>query len=325
VALATHNGERFLEEQLNSLAGQHRLPDELHVGDDGSSDGTIGILEAFRLVAPFPVYIRRNEERLGYGENFVRTALRCSGEWIAFCDQDDIWLPQKLAVCADRISRASPDLCLIAHNAEIVDENLRHRGKLYDYSHELLHPRLSLPPEWHCTGFTQVFRRRLLDAAPTRPRPSFPWHPHREAHDVWIALLANALGSILQVDEPLALYRRHASTVTEASTAGGFWERARRTASPQGDDYAARSSYLRDVAAILQGCPDNSALAEATRKIEAQARHLECRARIYEGRNFAERIGGLLDLIRGGGYWGGAGWPFGASRLVKDALYAVAA
>src|SRR6478609_12105203 len=100
VAMATYNGAKFLQAQLDSLAAQTQLPDELVVGDDGSSDDTLAILEAFAASAPFPVRVDRNETRPDYGDNFMRTALRCTGDYIAFCDQDDVWLPEKIERCA---------------------------------------------------------------------------------------------------------------------------------------------------------------------------------------------------------------------------------
>jgi glycosyltransferase involved in cell wall biosynthesis len=77
VALCTYNGGRFLREQLESLASQSVLPAELQVGDDGSTDNTLEIVEEFARTAPFPVGIARNERQLGYGENFIQTARRC--------------------------------------------------------------------------------------------------------------------------------------------------------------------------------------------------------------------------------------------------------
>src|SRR4051794_37441524 len=100
IAMATYNGDRYIREQLDSLARQNLLPFELVVTDDGSSDGTLDILKAFSERAPFPVRIFRNPTRLGYEENFLKAASLCNGDVISFCDQDDIWVDRKLEVCA---------------------------------------------------------------------------------------------------------------------------------------------------------------------------------------------------------------------------------
>ena len=93
VVMATYNGAAFIDEQLRSLAAQTVLPSELVVSDDGSTDGTLVHVERFAEVAPFPVLVLRNTEPLGYGENFLRAARLATGDCIALCDQDDVWLP----------------------------------------------------------------------------------------------------------------------------------------------------------------------------------------------------------------------------------------
>src|ERR1700760_4242642 len=96
VAMCTYNGERYLREQLESIAEQSLLPIELVVCDDGSTDDSILILEEFRARAPFSVRIIRNEVKLGSTRNFDQAMTSTSGEFIALCDQDDRWKPRKL-------------------------------------------------------------------------------------------------------------------------------------------------------------------------------------------------------------------------------------
>src|SRR5579872_6862490 len=101
VALTTYNGERYLESQLESLVTQQRPPYELIVGDDGSTDRTLEILQRFAARAPFAVQVTKNAERLGWQRNFAAVALRCAGDYVAFCDQDDVWRADKLARAAE--------------------------------------------------------------------------------------------------------------------------------------------------------------------------------------------------------------------------------
>ena len=100
VAMATFNGARFLEPQLESLVCQLQLPDELVISDDGLTDASTEILESFRRRAPFEVRVTRNERHLGWMENFVIALGGCHGEAVAWCDQDDVWRQDKLARCA---------------------------------------------------------------------------------------------------------------------------------------------------------------------------------------------------------------------------------
>src|SRR4051812_40446835 len=96
VALCTYNGERYLSEQLDSIFAQERLPDEVLVQDDGSSDRTLAILDAYAAKAPFTFKVVRNPQNLGFVRNFEHAIGRCSGDVIATSDQDDYWRPDKL-------------------------------------------------------------------------------------------------------------------------------------------------------------------------------------------------------------------------------------
>jgi len=123
IAMATYNGEKHLREQLASIASQTYLPLELVVCDDGSTDETLSILHEFSTVAPFECRIFRNEKTLGFAENFLRSASHCKGNWIAFCDQDDVWLPTKLEDAYKEIINNS-GLYLVLQNAYICDDAL---------------------------------------------------------------------------------------------------------------------------------------------------------------------------------------------------------
>jgi glycosyltransferase involved in cell wall biosynthesis len=326
IALTTFNGERFLAQQLDSLARQSWPPCEVQIGDDGSSDATEQIVRDFAARAPFPVHFHRNPEPLGYGENFIRTALRCSGDWIAFCDQDDVWLDEKLERCAQYIGSGHPDLRLIVHDCKQVNEDLQPLGQLYNYEGDRLWRRLELPPEWYSLGVSEVFDATLLRDIPSDARLSFPWHVHRDSHDVWIALLANATGAIYQIAQPLVLYRRHSGTVTGTATDATVAIDAKLK--PHGREYGDRARYLEGAAARLAECaksapPDlRRRLASAARKIHLQAEFLERRSVVYEGSSLHTRLSSLRRLLGSGGYFGTSGWSFGPLRFIKDLVYA---
>jgi glycosyltransferase involved in cell wall biosynthesis len=328
IAMTTFNGEVFLAEQLDSLAQQELLPSELQVGDDGSTDGTERILRDFAARAPFPVTFHRNETRLGFGENFIQTAMRCSGDWIAFCDQDDVWSPAKLRRCAEEISRSDAPIDLIVHDARIVDENLNPAGLLYGIRSRAVHPHLSLPPEYYALGFTEVFRADLLTRLPCDLRVSFPWHTHREAHDVWVALVANMVGTICLIPDALVQFRRHGATTTTTGEPGA--EPLRRFA-PHGREYRDRADYLEEVATVLMRCATaadpslRSRLETATSKVRYQAGLLRLRSEAYQEPRLERRLRSLWQILKRGGYFGSRGWPFGIARGAKDCLYILAA
>ena len=108
IALCTYNGGAFLPEQLASLAGQRLPPHEIVVFDDGSDDQTRDVLERFKDNNPcLDVRIEVNPRRLGPAGNFERAIAACRGEIIALCDQDDVWMPDKLTVIAGEFESQS--------------------------------------------------------------------------------------------------------------------------------------------------------------------------------------------------------------------------
>lgn len=211
VALCTYNGASFLELQLQSLVSQEHVPDELVVSDDASTDATPRILESFAGTAPFTVRYTRNERRLGVVANFERAIRLCRGDLIALCDQDDVWLPQKLATQVDLLARHE-DVALIFSDAEIVDDALEPYGyRLWDVLgfNAQEQERMGSPDAVHVllrhqvvTGATTVFRAGWRDLI--LPMPS-AW-----VHDGWIGFMVAVAGRVMALAEPLVLYRQHA-------------------------------------------------------------------------------------------------------------------
>src|SRR6185437_2104465 len=124
VVLCTCNGSRFLAAQWDSLLAQERLPDEIVVRDDASSDGTwtlLGKLSARAKSRGVQVRLIRNERNLGYVANFEAALKDTSGDVVFLCDQDDIWHPGKLAALTEAFERR-PGLLLLCTDARRVDE-----------------------------------------------------------------------------------------------------------------------------------------------------------------------------------------------------------
>ncbi len=208
IALATFNGAQFLKEQLESLVEQTFLPAELVVTDDGSTDETLAILEWFADVAPFPVSVHRNEHRLGYGINFLKAASLCSGDVIAFADQDDVWLPAKLERLRKAFGHAHVDF--VAHAAEVTDVRLVRTGKRYpdivvdwcfaaDEVCEIFYP-----------GFAIAVSRKFFGGVrDVMSRPGFDV----EAHDELLCGLAAVGCKRCELSESLVLYRQHGANL----------------------------------------------------------------------------------------------------------------
>ena len=213
VVMATFNGARFLRPQLDSLAAQTARPAELVIGDDGSSDETLAIIEAFGRASPFPVRLERNPVRLGYSANFLRAASRATSDLIAFCDQDDVWSPDKLRAATACFE--NPGVLACFHNAAVIAGDGTRIGSLDRWAPAApVSPPGTLPPWHHTPGFTQVFRRSLTafdDLWASTVSQSRTGQPME--HDAWYVFLAATLGSVAYLSEELASYRQHGGNV----------------------------------------------------------------------------------------------------------------
>src|SRR6056297_807393 len=123
IAMATFNGQDYIEQQLNSIFSQTVLPDEIVICDDGSTDSTYEICSRLAASAPFSVKIFRNAENLGYTKNFEKALSLCSGEIIFFSDQDDVWYPEKIQKMLEPFKQDN-DVGLVYSDALVVDEKL---------------------------------------------------------------------------------------------------------------------------------------------------------------------------------------------------------
>ena len=161
VAMATYNGGLYLQDQLESLVEQESSPLELVITDDGSKDDTVSLIKSFARHAPFPVRFEKNIERLGYGRNFLKAAFMCKGTHVAFCDQDDVWLPHKLSQVSAVLAVSHYDL--IAHSAKVVDRSLNWLGVSFpdiDSTRPLTLEEMHGGRFW--PGFTLTVSRSLL-------------------------------------------------------------------------------------------------------------------------------------------------------------------
>jgi glycosyltransferase involved in cell wall biosynthesis len=279
VAMATYNGAGFLEAQLASIAAQTRRPAELVVCDDGSSDGTVEIVERFARQAPFEVRLVRNEQRLGYGENFMKAARRCRGDVIAWCDQDDVWMPEKLARCLQEFEQ-DPDVMLIVHSMQIgigtSGGKPRVVGPLAKYRSRRRERRMlrrrsvytpaSLPLEISSSGHSCVVSRRVLEVGDTLAAILPGIFGQFSGHDTWAVFLATAVGKVVLLPDVLVQYRQHGTQVAGARAARTLSTRVARSAARRQeavlDDleaYATRAFFRASVLAQLAVLLDTEA------------------------------------------------------------------
>lgn len=219
IALCTYNGQDYLADQLASIAGQARLPDELIVVDDGSDDNTVFIVDAFAKKAPFKTKVFVNETNLGSSKNFGRAIGLCSGDIIALADQDDVWRIDKLQRI-EELFIASPEIGAVFTNGEVVGPDLQPFGvSIWEAAHFRRSLQLLVQNGRAIdvlmmfnvvTGATLAFRRTFVDLV--LPIPGV-W-----VHDGWIAFVIAAAAKIACIDESLVLYRQHGNNQVGAAS-----------------------------------------------------------------------------------------------------------
>lgn len=202
IAMATYNGARYLEDQLDSFALQTQIPNELVVCDDGSSDETISIVEKFALRAPFEVRLIKNSHNLGFTKNFEKALSLSAGKFVFLSDQDDVWYPNKISTVMNAFGR-NPKALLVIHDGELVGADLNSTGatklgqtRAGGYGDLLL-----------ATGALTAVRSKLLQLALPVPNGVV-------GHDSWIHRLADLLGGRILLDDLLQKIRRHDSNTS---------------------------------------------------------------------------------------------------------------
>lgn len=326
--MGTFNGARFLAEQLDSIRTQSRLPDEMVVCDDGSSDETQQILADFAASAPFPVRVFRNRSRLGWFANFLSAGHKCTGDLVAFCDQDDVWLAPKLARCEEVLSAADPP-SLVIHSARVVDDELVPTGALHpDIRRPAMLRGRDYPTFVGGPGFAMCFERRLLGYLREPPLPSEVKLQY--GHDTLLVLLAGVENGLCLLDEPLALYRRHGRNVSGFEK-GPPTRLLRRRDRGDLDRLLEAKEAVEDRAVILDwlslrdGAPPSRV--QPLRDLESTHRRfadlLGARLEIYRpGRSAVARARSFLRLIRASGYSTRTAGSLGRNALAKDLLAA---
>ena len=228
VAMCTYNGQRFLDQQLQSFLDQTVQPNELVVCDDASSDDSTAMVEAFAARAPFVVKLFRNAKNLGYTRNFEQAIAKCTTDLVFLCDQDDVWDRRKIEILRD-VFVAEPEVGMVLHDFARVNAE----GGPYDFSQDLYGERelsgkempdevrihglrafmLPSPRAW--CGCMMAFRREWSDVL-------LPIYPGK-GHDDWILKLLGPLTEVRFVGEPLIQYRIHSTNANNHEVGRQAW------------------------------------------------------------------------------------------------------
>ncbi len=215
VAMCTYNGAEFLSKQLESIKQQTMPIHELVVCDDGSSDETLAIIERFSKQVPFPVQVHSNPVNLGSSKNFEQCMALCQGDLLFLCDQDDVWMPEKVECCVQYL-KEHPEHEAVFSNATMIDQAGFPTGKT---SFEQIEFTSEVQALWQnggsfrvllkgyvVTGAALAIKKRALKKIGAVP------HVTKELiHDGWIALNLSMSNQIGFINSCLIQYREHSN------------------------------------------------------------------------------------------------------------------
>ncbi len=211
VLLASYNGEKYIREQLDSILNQTFSDLSIVISDDLSVDGTPAIIREYEEQYPGRVRSLRNSERSGSAQNnFFRLLKSAADDYIMLCDQDDVWLPDKVEVTLREMKKleaewgeAVPllvhgDLSVTDKEGGILQKSMAEYQKIAVHDNRFSHYLV----ENNITGNTVMINRALLGFLADVPKECV-------MHDWWLGLLASCFGRISYIDRPLVLYRQH--------------------------------------------------------------------------------------------------------------------
>jgi len=217
IAIATYNGSEFLREQLDSLCSQTLLPDEIVAADDCSTDNTMDILLEYQ--EKLNISILKSDCNLGVNKNFERAIKACRGDYVMICDQDDVWLPDKVEtmyrymLAQETIKTestpilVSSDFIPFSKSSDIVLSIKPCQGTLDYYLDFLFSSNL------HNWGCTMMMNRAFISIL-----PPFPNLFYQFGYDEYIAHIATIYCHRCHINQTLMYYRHHTNNVVSRIT-----------------------------------------------------------------------------------------------------------
>lgn len=223
ILLATYNGERFIKEQIESILNQTYTEWKLLIHDDGSDDSTLSILKKYEQLYPLKIKVFDDDIKFGNAKkNFAYLMQKSQAGYIMFCDQDDIWLENKIEISISKLKEVElhnkqcpiivhTDLTIVDQNLNVIANSMFSYQKIPKYNNYL-----ETAIRNNVTGCTMLINRQALTC-------SLPVKEDAIMHDWWIAL--NVLynkGVIEFINIPTILYRQHSNNTVGAKKINFF-------------------------------------------------------------------------------------------------------
>lgn len=208
ILMATYNGENYLSEQIESLLDQTYENWILLIRDDGSKDSTVDIIKIYEKKYPMKIKLLIDGKKgLGAKNNFLELLKNSKENYIMFCDQDDVWLPNKIEITLEKMLKEEKGATLVHTDLKVVNKNLKIINDSF-WKFQNLNPKRKqynyLIVQNNITGCTMMLNKELVNLL----KINFPFQ-NGIMHDWIIGIIASLKGKIEYLNEPTILYRQH--------------------------------------------------------------------------------------------------------------------
>ncbi|EKT4181911.1 TPA: glycosyltransferase family 2 protein [Campylobacter jejuni] len=216
VLLATYNGEKYLKEQIDSILNQTYKDIKIYIGDDCSKDSTIDIIKTYKDLYPDKIIYYQNNTNMGFIKNFEKLLQCCSENYMAFSDQDDIWLPNKLEEQMKEIAKMEKkcNLPIMCHSDLImIDED---KKILYKSFFKFKKYKINLKKDLgHILGPCGVMGNTMMINKVLKEK-ILPFPKNINFHDYYIAIMCELFGKRITLSESFVLYRIHQNNTSNS-------------------------------------------------------------------------------------------------------------
>lgn len=218
VLLSTYNGEKWVNEQLDSILHQKNVEVTLYIRDDGSTDKTVSIIKEYK--EKYSNIVLWEEENIGWGKSFMELLSRVKGHsFYCFADQDDIWLDNKLNRAIEMINKSHTNSPMLYYSAmTLIDKEGKYIKKVQDYKPwSVGKNKISASCINNlCCGCVMVFNDGLRELC------IIPKDKTNISHDTYIGAVAVTVGNIIYDKESFILHRIHEKNATVSSQKRGL-------------------------------------------------------------------------------------------------------
>lgn len=220
--LAVFNGEKYLKQQIDSIIGQTVTEIKVIIRDDGSCDSSPRIIDDYCNKYPQIISKLEGAPTGSAKQNFAELFKKCDSDYIMFCDQDDVWLPEKIQntlAAMQKIEGEERTTPVLVHtDLKVTDQNLNVISPSFFKFQNIIQNDITLPEllvQNYVTGCTVMINRALKEKCGDISDNCI-------MHDWWLALTAVLFGKIVCVSESTMLYRQHSNNQVGAKASYGI-------------------------------------------------------------------------------------------------------